>query len=341
MGKKSLSQKKAYDLTKDKNITRLVIFLIGLIVLAGMIKPTSFLRVSNFQSIGKQLSEYGLMALGVGICMMSGGIDLSAVYVANLSGITIGLLMQKLTAIGMNTGMVTILSIGAGLLVGVICGAFNGFLVAYLNIPAMLATLGTYQLYMGIAIVISKGGTVGGITPQLAKLTKMQILKIPVSFIIFILVAVALSFTMRNTKQGRRIHLVGTSQKASDFAGINIKAVLMRIYMTSGLIAALAGVLSLSRITSAKADFGSSYTMQTILIAVLGGVNPDGGFGDIEGVTIAVIILQTLSSLLNMFPQISNYYRDLIWGAALILVLIVNFTIDKRNSKRLQQALNQ
>ncbi|MEG1166341.1 MAG: ABC transporter permease, partial [Oscillospiraceae bacterium] len=85
-------------------------------------------------------------------------------------------------------------------------------------------------------------------------------------------------------------------------------------------------------------DFGVSYTMQTILIVVLGGVNPDGGFGSIPGVAIAVVILQMISSYLNMFPNISNFYRDLIWGAALIAVLIINFVINKSKTKKLSKA---
>ena len=107
--------------------------------------------------------------------------------------------------------------------------------------------------------------------------------------------------------------------------------------MLSGIVSAVAGLLSLARINSAKADFGSSYTMQTIRISVLGGINPDGGFGSIPGVAIAVLILQMLSSYLNMFPSISNYYRDLIWGVALIAVLIMNFTIEKRRMAKLSQ----
>jgi len=156
-------------------------------------------------------------------------------------------------------------------------------------------------------------------------------------FIVFILMIVVISFIMGKTKFGKRVHLVGTNEKASKFAGINNVSVLIRAYMLSGIVSAVAGLLSLSRINSAKADFGSSYTMQTILISVLGGINPDGGFGSIPGVAIAVLILQMLSSYLNMFPSISNYYRDLIWGVALIAVLIMNFTIEKRRMAKLSQ----
>ena len=270
------------------------------------------------------------MSVGVGIAMISGGIDLSTVYVANLCGILAGMTMKS-------TGGGIIAAVAVALVVGILCGAFNGFLVSVLKIPAMLATLGTYQLYMGIAIVCSKGSTVSGIPREFSSFSQMMILGIPLPFIIFILMIIIIAFIMSKTKFGKRVYLVGTNEKAAKFAGINTKSVLIRAYILSGLVSAVAGLLSLSRISSAKADFGSSYTMQTILIAVLGGVNPNGGFGSIPGIAIAVLILQMLSSYLNMFPSISNFYRDMIWGVALIAVLIMNYVIDKRRMAKLSQ----
>ena len=313
----------------DGNILRLLAIFVIILAVSGITKGTSFLNVGNLQSMAKTLTEYGLMAVGCGITMISGGIDLSTVYIANLCGILAGLTMNE-------SSSSIVLAIIVALVVGALCGIFNGFLVSVLKIPAMLATLGTYQLYMGIAVVASKGGTVSGVT-SFSSFAYMTVAGIPMPFIVFVLMIVVISFIMGKTKFGKRVHLVGTNEKASKFAGINTVSVLIRTYMLSGIVSAVAGLLSLSRINSAKADFGSSYTMQTILISVLGGINPDGGFGSIPGVAIAVLILQMLSSYLNMFPNISNYYRDLIWGVALIAVLIMNFTIEKRRMAKLSQ----
>ena len=313
----------------DGNILRLLAIFVIILAVSGITKGTSFLNVGNLQSMAKTLTEYGLMAVGCGITMISGGIDLSTVYIANLCGILAGLTMNE-------SSSSIVLAIIVALVVGALCGIFNGFLVSVLKIPAMLATLGTYQLYMGIAVVASKGSTVSGVT-SFSSFAYMTVAGIPMPFIVFVLMIVVISFIMGKTKFGKRVHLVGTHEKASKFAGINTVSVLIRTYMLSGIVSAVAGLLSLSRINSAKADFGSSYTMQTILISVLGGINPDGGFGSIPGVAIAVLILQMLSSYLNMFPNISNYYRDLIWGVALIAVLIMNFTIEKRRMAKLSQ----
>lgn len=197
------------------------------------------------------------------------------------------------------------------LVVGALCGIFNGFLVSFLNIPPMLATLGSYELYMGISIVLSKGSTVSA-NGQFNILSAMTIFGIPLPFILFIICTIILTWIMSKTSFGNKVYLVGTNAKSAKFAGL----------------------VSLSRLNSAKADFGTSYTMQTILVAVLGGINPDGGFGNIPGIAFAVIILQTLSSYLNQFPSISNYYRDMIWGVALLAVLVFNIYISKRRAKK-------
>lgn len=312
----------------DDNVVRLIVILIAFLVIAGITKGGSFLKPSIFQTMGRQLAEYGLMAIGCGICMIAGGIDLSCVYVANLCGIVAGLMMQK-------SGSSVAAAILVSLLIGALCGAFNGFLVAYLKIPAMLATLGSYQLFQGISVVISGGSSVSGIPESYTALGTTTVMGIPFAFITFVVIVVIMSFIMGKTTFGTRLYLVGTNAKCSTFAGIKNKTILVKTFMISGLISGCAGLLSLARINSAKADFGTSYTMQCILIAVLGGVNPNGGFGSIPGIAIAVLILQMLSSYLNTFPNISNYYRDFIWGAALIGVLIINFIINKKKTAKL------
>lgn len=312
----------------DDNIFRLIIILIVFLLIAGITKGSSFLKVSIFQTMGRQMAEYGLMAVGCGICMISGGIDLSCVYVANLCGISAALLMQK----NENAILPAIL---LAIVIGAACGAFNGFLISYLRIPPMLATLGSYQLFQGISVVISNGSTVSGAPEKYTDFGMKTVAGIPAAFLVFVLIIIIMSVVMGKTKFGARVFLVGTNAKCATFAGIKNKSIIIKTYMISGIVSGCAGLLSLARINSAKADFGTSYTMQCILISVLGGVNPNGGFGTIPGIAIAVLILQVLSSYLNTFPDVSNYYRDCIWGIALIGVLILNYVINKKKSDKL------
>lgn len=311
----------------DENVRRLFLILIVLLLVTGITKSTAFMNLGNFQSIGKQLTEYGLMSLGMGICMISGGIDLSTVYVANLSGICAGLIFQSHTSGSVLLGCVVALA------VGVLCGIFNGVLISYFHIPPMLATLGSYELFMGISVVLSGGSTVST-NGEIELLSSLAIINIPLPFIIFIISTAILAVIMGKTKFGSRAYLVGTSEKAARFAGIHVKATIIKCYLISGVLSGIAGLISLSRLDSAKADFGISYTMQTILVAVLGGINPNGGAGKIPGIAFSVIILQILSSYLNQFPAISNYYRDLIWGVALLLVLVFSVEIAKRSARK-------
>lgn len=221
----------------DGNILRLLAIFVIILAVSGITKGTSFLNVGNLQSMAKTLTEYGLMAVGCGITMISGGIDLSTVYIANLCGILAGLTMNE-------SSSSIVLAIIVALVVGALCGIFNGFLVSVLKIPAMLATLGTYQLYMGIAVVASKGSTVSGVT-SFSSFAYMTVAGIPMPFIVFVLMIVVISFIMGKTKFGKRVHLVGTNEKASKFAGINTVSVLIRTYMLSGIVSAVAGLLSL------------------------------------------------------------------------------------------------
>ena len=320
---------KSITLPFDDNSRRLIVILIVLLIITGVTKSSQFLNVGNVQSIGKQLTEYGLMSLGMGICMLSGGIDLSTVYIANLCGISAGLIIQNST----NYVAGILLACVVALLVGTACGIFNGFLISFLNIPPMLATLGSYELFLGISIVNSGGSTVSA-NGKFNILSAMTVFGIPFPFILFIVCTVILSLLMNKTSFGNKVYLVGTNAKSAKFAGINVKMTTLYCYMVSGILSAIAGLVSLSRLNSAKADFGTSYTMQTILVVVLGGINPNGGFGNIPGIAFSVIILQMLSSYLNQFPSISNYYRDMIWGIALFAVLVFNISVSRKRAKK-------
>lgn len=128
---------------------------------------------------------------------------------------------------------------------------------------------------------------------------------------------------------------MGSNAKASHFSGLNNTKITNRAFMYSGILSGIAGLIMLANYNSAKPDYGSAYTLQCILIVVLGGVNPNGGFGKIGGVTMAIFILQILSSGLNLFPNISNFYRPLIWGGVLLLILSLNYFSEQRELKRI------
>lgn len=175
----------------------------------------------------------------------------------------------------------------------------------------------------------SKGSSVTGSKP-LSSFVSMKVAGIPMAAIIFVLCAAVMIFVISKTTLGYKIKMMGTNMKASAFSGFNNVKLTVLNYMMIGLLSAVAGIIMLGRYSSAKADNGSSYTMQAIMIAVMGGIDPAGGKGNIQGVCVAVLIIQMVSTWLSMYQSISDFYKQIIWGALLLVVLLLNFYINKR-----------
>jgi simple sugar transport system permease protein len=327
---------------EDKNVVRLFFVFIGVFILMSLLKPTLFLRSGNFISMATQFPEYGLMAIGISLTMITGGIDLAVVGTANLSAIFAAKYLIAVaprgTPVDQTMGAILV-AIGLAIAVGLAAGAFSGFLIAWLRIPAILATLGTQQLFTGIAIVLTEGRPLSRLPILYSQIGNTELFGfLPVPFILYVLMAVITGIVLGKTSFGLQLYLIGTNPKSAIYAGIENKIVILKTYMFSGLLSTIAGLIMMARANSAKADYGAAYTLQCVLIAVLGGVDPVGGFGTIRGVTLAVLILQFLSSGLNMFEHVSNFYRDVIWGGVLILALIFKWAIVRRAQRVLKSA---
>lgn len=315
-------------ITRDTHLTRLVALLLILFAFFAIIKPTGFLNLRTWQSMAIQFPEFGLMALGVMLTMITGGIDLSVVGIANMTAIGAAVIMLSLAPAGAGPGQAAVaiaVAVLFSLVAGALAGALNGFLVSKIKIPPILVTLGSLELFTGIAIIITGGKPVSGLPSEFGDVFAAKVGGlVPMPLVIFVLAAIVLALVMNRTTYGTKLYLLGTNETAAVFSGLNTTRLLVKTYTISGIYAALAGIVMLANYNSAKADYGSSYTLLTVLIVVLGGVNPNGGSGRLFGVVLAVVILQILSSGLNMFPSISNFYRPLIWGGTLLLVMTVN-----------------
>lgn len=308
----------------DPHVTRLLVLLVALLLLFLAMRPANFTNLATWNSMAVQFPEFGLMALGVMVAMLTGGIDLSVVGIANMTSIVAAIVMLSLVpedatggaaALGIAAAMVVSLVLGA------VAGVVNGILVAKVKIPAILVTLGTLELFTGVAIVVTAGSPISGLPASYSALMAGKVLGIPMQLVTFVVAVVVLAIILRRTAFGSKLFMLGTNATNAKFSGLNIDSLLIRTYMLSGIFAALAGLVMLANYNSAKADYGVAYTLLTVLIVVLGGVNPNGGSGRLIGVLLAIVTLQVLSSGLNLFPQISNFYRDLIWGAVLLLVI--------------------
>ena len=332
-------------LNRDTHIARLVIILLSLILIFAVVKTDAFLNLRTWQSMAIQFPEFGLMALGVMLTMITGGIDLSVVGIANMTSIGAAVVMLSLAPRGADAGTSAVaiaLAIVSALVAGAAAGALNGFLVAKIKITPILVTLGTFELFTGIAIVITGGKPKSGLPPMYGQTFAGKMFGvIPVPLVVFVIAAALIAVLMNRTAFGTKIHMLGTNAQAATFSGLNTFSLLVRTYMISGLYASVAGLVMLANYNSAKADYGSTYTLLAVLIVVLGGVNPNGGTGRLLGVVLAIGILQILSSGLNMFPNISNFYRPLIWGGVLLAVITANHLSGKRSSSRIAKGKGQ
>ncbi len=323
--KSSVGQRMATMFRRDPYISRLIVLLLVLLLMFLIVKPGNFLDGATWDSMAVQFPEFGLLALGVMVTMLTGGIDLSVVGIANMTSVLAAVIMLSLVPAEADGGTVFFgiaMAVLAALVLGVLAGALNGFLVAKVRIPAILVTLGTLELFIGVAIVITAGRPISGLPIAYSNLVAGDLVGvIPVQLVVFLLAVAILAFVIRKTTFGSKVYMLGSNATNAKFSGLNSKWILIRTYMLSGLFASMAGLVMLANYNSAKADYGLTYTLLTVLIVVLGGVNPNGGRGKLLGVVLAIVTLQILSSGLNLFPQISNFYRDLIWGGVLLFVI--------------------
>lgn len=319
------------------NNMRLFGILVLVVIVLSVATGGSFAGLDQFKLVAYLFPEMGVLALGMMLAMISGGIDLTVVAVADLSGILSCMLIKVITPENASMPiqiLMLLVTLAFSMMIGAVCGLFTGTLIARIGVPAMVATLGASDIILGIAVGMTNGSSVKNLPPVLYQVVNFELFGLlPGTTIVFIICAALVAFLLNKTAMGYKIYMIGSNQTASKFSGINNKKVITCTYMISGMLSSVAGLLMCGHFNSARSDFGKSYLTPAILICVLAGVNPNGGSGKISGIVLAVIILQALSSGFAMFPTISDYYKNLIWGLVLIGIMIVNFLAAKHKKK--------
>jgi len=294
-----------------------------------------FLTTRSITSMGFQLPELGVLSLAMMITILTGGIDLSVNATSNMAAVLAGLFMVKFIPEDAGEGQIVLYLGGAlliALLVGWISGTFNGLLIGYAGVPPILATLATMTLYTGISVGLTGGTTVTGFPKQLSVIGAQTLGGIPIPFIVFVALTILTHIFIYHTAFGFKARMLGSNPTASDFSGINNRSVLLKVYMFSGVLSAVTGILIMGRTMSAAYEYGTTtYVLLAILISVLANIIP--GFGRILDVFIAVLILQVLSTGFHMFlagVRGSSFFKDFAWGVLLILIFIANYFIRGR-----------
>lgn len=305
--------------------------LIAIIAIFALLSDR-YLSVSNFLTMTSQVAIFGLLAIGMLLVILSGGIDLSVGSTLALSGVFAGFLMQgiELEALGvilyLPVWAVVVCTLGIGALVGVV----NGILVAYLKVPAFVATLGTLYVARGFALLMTNGLTFNNLSgkPSLGNtgfewLGFYRIWGVPISIFVLTATAIAVHLLLSRAAFGRWLYSTGGNARAAELSGVPVKSVQVWVYVLSGVCAAIAGLVLSSQLTSAGPTAGTTYELTAIAAVVVGGASLMGGRGTVRGTLLGAFVIVYLGAGLVIIG-VSSYWQTVFTGAVIVLAVMLN-----------------
>jgi len=295
--------------------TLLVVALVGLILLGTTLSPF-FLTPGNFSNLIAALMEVAIMALAMTLIIVAGEIDLSVESMAGLASAVLGFLWAA--------GIPLAIAIPFVLVVGALGGLTNGLLIARAGLPSLVVTLGTLALFRGLALIVLGPRGVSDFPVAFTELGFGRVpgTLIPWPFVVFSGLAVLLAIVLHRTWIGRDIYAIGKNTGAARFSGVRVTRIRVGLFMLSGLIASLAGIILTSRLSSARADAGQGMTLTVVTVVLLGGVNIFGGSGTIPGVVLAVLAVAVMQNALRL-ASVSVEVQSIALGLLLILSVVI------------------
>ncbi|MBA3912211.1 MAG: sugar ABC transporter permease [Rhodobacter sp.] len=305
---------------------------LALVILVFSLTAPNFLTGANFGSIAFQLPELGLLTLAMLMPIISGGFNLAIIYTANMAGLTLAFVLNQYG--GVDAGIMPFL-IGTilALLVGAASGAAMGAVIAYIGAHPILVSLAMMIFLRGLGEFLTKGGDISGFPPWMATLGHGTVAGIPVPLILFLACAVLWHILLTHTRHGFSVRMIGSNIRAAAYSGLHTKRTLVLIYTLSGVMCAIAGILMLSRFNSVRVGHGEALLLVTVLACFLGGVDPFGGFGRVLPVVIALVVLQVLSSGLNLMGA-NQHLSTAVWGLFLVGVMILRWGAGRISEHR-------
>ncbi len=296
----------------------LVIVFGFLIILFGVLNPV-FISLSNLLNVIDQISIIGIIALGMTVVILIGGIDLSVGPLVAFSGLVLAI--SLLADFGLPLSILFCLATGLGL------GVINGFFISYCNVPAFIATLGLMSIARGASLYITDGRAVSNLPLNLTNLVSFDLFGISFSTILFLVLTLLFWFWMKFTYWGKYLYAIGGNEKAAWLSGIRTKRYKMLVYALCGLACAFGSLILVGKLNSAQPQAGNMYELNAIAAVVIGGASLSGGKGSISGTFLGVLILGVLQngfSILNISP----YYQQMLLG-----IIIIFAVLDKRQIK--------
>lgn len=321
----------------------LVIILVAIVVLMSALNPRRFPTLGNFISMSYQLPIIAFLAIGMMVTMLSGGINLAIVATANFTGIVTALLLGAMAGGDASEApiWISLAAMAGGLTAALLVGAAMGWLIAFVEVPAILASLGVMTLLNGVNVVITKGYTLSGFPPFVLGIGNGTVFGIPIPFLILILVCLFLAVVLNRTVFGVSLYLLGSNPVAAMYSNINVRSVLMREYILSAFFSAVTAFIMMGQLNSVKANYAESYLLVAVLACFLGGVDPFGGAGKLSGMVLSVVVLQLVSTGVNLL-RMDPFFVRAMWGFIIIVLVGANFfTARIREGRRLRAARGQ
>ena len=291
----------------DKIAPFLILVLIG--VLMEMLHP-GFITLSNISTIVIQASVRAILAMGVLLVIISGGIDLSVGTVMSFSMVAMALCI-------LNFGVPLPIGLVVAIAAGALAGSVNGLLIAFAGLPPFIATLGMLGIAQGLALTLSNGRSMYGFPPAFEVIGGGALAGVPVPILILVVVAVSMEFVFRQTRLGRYAFAIGGSEESVRRTGINVRRFKLGIYVICGALSGLASIVLAARINSAHPGVGFGYELDAIAAAVIGGASLMGGRGSIMGAIIGALIMATIRFGLNVLGM-SPFIQQIVVGCILI-----------------------
>lgn len=306
----------------QSEVAGLSIFLIAVVIAFSLASP-NFLTGTNLSSMAIQLPELGLLTLAMLIPILSGGLNLSITYTANMAGLALAWTLQSFG--GPEAGVEAfILGCALALSVGALSGFVIGVVVAYTKAHPILVSLAMMIFMRGIGEFLSHGKDITGFPQFVQNIGQGDIWGVPIPLLVFIACAVVWHIILSRTRQGFGTYMLGSNVMATAYSGISTKRNLIVLYTLSGLMCSVAGIIMLSRFNSVRVGHGESFLLITVLACFLGAVNPFGGFGRVVPVVLALMILQVLTSGLNILGS-NQHLSTALWGIFLIAVMVLRW----------------
>lgn len=306
----------------------LIVGLLVVTAIAGQGISAEFLTGDSFTTGSLDLSEVALMALPLTLVIVAGEIDLSIASVLGLSSAVMAYLWNQ------NLPLELIMPICIA--VGALCGAFNGLLVTRLGLPSLAVTIGTLALFRGLAFVVIGDESVTDFPPTWTDRAFGNAFgtAIPNTIVLFGALALAFAALLHATPFGRGVFAIGANEEAARFSGIRVRRTKLTLFVLSGAVAALAGIVLSLRNSTAAANVGQGFELTAVAAVVLGGVSIFGGRGTLGGVVLALLLLGGIQKALTLSESISSYWIQIVTGSLLVLSVLVPNLVQRAREGR-------